>query len=253
MKALTEKRTVVMINKSALVYDDLMQKIDAEVYQLGTYLPSENQLCDLYGISRETGRKALATLAENGYIQKIRGKGSLVIEHRQYEFPVSGIVSYKELAQKLHIATENVVYGYDPKATLPIAAFASLGVDLTEEPVTAIKRVRVIDDEPDIIDKDYILKSVIPDVPRKAAEDSLYAYFEDELGLEIGYATKEITMEPANAEDRAELNLDPGAYMAVVRSVTSLTDARAFQFTESRHRADKFRFRDFARRQRKPM
>ncbi|RRK10411.1 trehalose operon repressor [Lactiplantibacillus garii] len=242
-----------MVNKSALVYDDLMQKIDGEVYKLGTYLPSENQLCELYGISRETGRKALAALAENGYIQKIRGKGSLVIEHRQYEFPVSGIVSYKELAQKLHITTKNVVYDYEPNGTLPVAAFASLGVDLTEAPVTVIKRVRVIDDEPDIIDKDYILKTVVPEVPKRAAEDSLYAYFEDELELEIGYATKEITMEPANAEDRQQLHLDDGAYMAVVRSVTSLTDARAFQFTESRHRADKFRFRDFARRQHNPL
>lgn len=240
-----------MVSKSAMVYDDLMQKIEREVYKLGTYLPSENQLCQLYGISRETGRKALAELAENGYIQKIRGKGSLVIEHRQYEFPVSGIVSYKELAHQFHISTKNVVYSYDPNAVLPVAAFASLGIDLTEVPVTAIKRVRVIDGEPDIIDKDYIVKTVVPTVPKQAAEDSLYAYFEDELGLEIAYATKEITMEPANDEDREQLHLDKGAYMAVVRSVTSLADARAFQFTESRHRADKFRFRDFARRQKK--
>ncbi|WP_047998788.1 trehalose operon repressor [Lactiplantibacillus herbarum] len=236
------------MNKSALVYDDLMQKIEGEIYPVGTYLPSENQLCDLYGISRETGRKALAELAENGYIQKIRGKGSLVIEHHQYEFPVSGIVSYKELAAKLHIKTENIVYSYEPNAILPVADFTALGTELTEAPVTAIKRVRVINDEPDIIDKDYILKTVIPDVPRSAAEDSLYDYFENQLGLEIGYATKEITMAPATAEDCEHLGLKPGAYVAVVRSVTSLTDARAFQFTESRHRPDKFSFRDFARR-----
>lgn len=240
-----------MVNKSTLVYDDLMQKIDREVYKLGTYLPSENQLCDLYGISRETGRKALAALADNGYIQKIRGKGSLVIEHRQYEFPVSGIVSYKELAQKLHVDTTNVVYSYDQDATLPIAKFASLDTELLAVPVTAIKRVRVINGEPDIIDQDYILKSVIPDVPKSAASDSLYAYFEGRLGLEIAYATKEITMEPANEEDRQQLHLGQGDYVAVVRSVTSLADARPFQFTESRHRADKFRFRDFARRSKK--
>ncbi|ETY75536.1 trehalose operon repressor [Lactiplantibacillus fabifermentans] len=237
-----------MLNKSALVYDDLMQKIDQEVYELGTYLPSENQLCQLYGISRETGRKALGLLAENGYIQKIRGKGSLVIEHRQYEFPVSGIVSYKELAQKMHVTTENLVYSFESPVALPVQAFASLGGEVKPVPVTAIKRVRIIDGEPDIIDKDYILTSVVPDIPKRAAADSLYAYFEGELGLDIAYATKEITMEPANSEDREQLGLDKGAYMAVVRSVTSLADATAFQYTESRHRADKFRFRDFARR-----
>jgi GntR family trehalose operon transcriptional repressor len=242
---------VLAVNKAALVYQDLLQKIDAEVYPIGSYLPSEHQLCELYGISRETGRKALATLADDGYIQKIRGKGSIVIEHRQYEFPVSGIVSYKELAAKLHIKTENVVYDYQSDALLPVADFTSLGTELTEAPVTAIKRVRVINGEPAIIDKDYILKSVVPDVPKRAAEESLYAYFEDQLGLTIGYATKEITMAPATEEDREHLVLNKGAYVAIVRSVTSLTDARAFQYTESRHRADRFSFRDFARRTKK--
>jgi len=126
--------------------------------------------------------------------------------------------------------------------------FTSLGVEMTAAPVTAIKRVRLIDGEPDIIDKDYILQAVVPDLPRAAAEKSLYAYFEQTLGLQIAYATKEITMEPATAEDQAHLDLPVGAYVAVVRSVTSLADATPFQFTESRHRADKFRFRDFARR-----
>ncbi len=240
-----------MVNKSALVYDDLRQKIDRDVYQPGTYLPSENQLCQLYGISRETGRKALAELAEDGYIQKIRGKGSIVIEHRQYEFPVSGIVSYKELAEKMNVTTENVVYGFEEHVSLPVQMFTSLRVEMTAEPVTAVKRLRVIDGEPDIIDKDYILTAIVPKLPKAAAQDSLYAYFENDLGLEIAYATKEITMEPANDEDREQLHLDPGAYVAVVRSVTSLADATPFQFTESRHRADKFRFRDFARRTKK--
>ncbi|MCP6652105.1 UTRA domain-containing protein, partial [Klebsiella pneumoniae] len=85
---------------------------------------------------------------------------------------------------------------YQPDATLPVADFTSLGTELTEAPVTAIKRVRVIDGEPAIIDKDYILKSIVPKVPKQAAEDSLYAYFENQLGLTIGYATKEITMAP---------------------------------------------------------
>ncbi|GIP68916.1 hypothetical protein AWA1501_10790 [Lactiplantibacillus pentosus] len=95
------------------------------------------------------------------------------------------------------------------------------------------------------------MKSVVPDVPKRAAEESLYAYFEDQLGLTIGYATKEITMAPATEEDREHLALNKGAYVAIVRSVTSLTDARAFQYTESRHRADRFSFRDFARRTKK--
>ncbi|WP_262351114.1 hypothetical protein [Lactiplantibacillus plantarum] len=39
------------------------------------------------------------------------------------------------------IKTQNIVYDYQPDATLPVADFTSLGTELTEAPVTAIKRV----------------------------------------------------------------------------------------------------------------
>ncbi|GAY77341.1 trehalose operon transcriptional repressor [Sporolactobacillus inulinus] len=39
-----------------------------------------------------------------------------------------------------------------------------------------------------------------------------------------------------------------GTHVVVVRSLVYLENAQLFQYTESRHRADKFRFVDFARR-----
>ena len=41
-------------------------------------LPSENELCQLYGMTRPTVRQSLSTLANDGYIRKHQGKGSIV-------------------------------------------------------------------------------------------------------------------------------------------------------------------------------
>ena len=54
--------------------------------QYGEQIPSEHELVKLYSSSRETVRKALDLLALDGMIQKIHGKGSLVIYQEMTEF-----------------------------------------------------------------------------------------------------------------------------------------------------------------------
>ncbi len=44
-----------------------------------------------------------------------------------------------------------------------------------------------------ILDTDIINAQIVKELPIEAASDSLYDYFENELGLVIAYADKEIT------------------------------------------------------------
>lgn len=120
--------------------------------------------------------------------------------------------------------------------------------EVTSIPVTHIIRVRHMDGIPAIIDYDYIAKSVAPIIPQRAAENSLYQYFEEELNLSITSSAKQITVETATPNDAKYLNLHAGEYVAVTTSITVLEDGTAFQYTISRHRADKFRYLDFAHR-----
>lgn len=115
-------------------------------------------------------------------------------------------------------------------------------------PVLRLTRLRRINEEPVIIDIDYIDRAVVPDISQTVAEDSLYAYFEQTLHLAIAYAKKEFTVEHATEQDQQLLGLTPTDAVAVVRSIAYLEDTTAFQYTESRHRPDRFRFQEFARR-----
>src|ERR1700759_473470 len=47
----------------------------------GDALPTEQALCDQFGVSRITVRRALADLAEQGYIERRQGVGSFVRQH----------------------------------------------------------------------------------------------------------------------------------------------------------------------------
>src|SRR6202051_1153079 len=57
----------------------------------GDALPTEQSLCDQFGVSRITVRRALADLAEQGYIERRQGVGSFVrARDRSEEAPLSG-------------------------------------------------------------------------------------------------------------------------------------------------------------------
>lgn len=236
------------MGKFERIYHDLARDIDEGKYSVGDLLPSEKKLTEHYKVSRETARKALAILADRGYIQRIMGKGSLVIDHKRYSIPVSSLVSYKEFAESASHNTQTELIELED-AILPHVPFQALaGGNIEQVPVTHVMRVRHMDGAAAIIDHDYIVKSVVPDIPREVAQDSLYTYFEQELGLNITSSSKQITVEQATPNDTKYLSLHAGEYVAVTTSITMLHDGTAFQYTISRHRADKFRYLDFAHR-----
>lgn len=233
-------------NKYISIYQKIVESIKSGVHPVDSILPSENELADTFNTSRETIRKALNLLSQNGYIQKIRGKGSVVLDFKKFDFPVSGLVSFKELAEKM---------GEKPSTTVHELSLVhpedeiKTPMKLTDKClVWQVVRTRAFGDEKVILDKDYLDYEYVPSLTKEICEDSIYAYVEGELGLKISFAKKEITVEEPTEEDRELLDLEGFSNVVVIKNFVYLDDASLFQYTESRHRPDKFRFVDFARR-----
>ncbi|MCI7766395.1 MAG: GntR family transcriptional regulator [Oscillospiraceae bacterium] len=66
------------MKKYEFVADSLSDEIGAGHYRSGAHLPTEEQLTEIFGVSRQTVRKALSVLAEKGFIEKKQGSGSMV-------------------------------------------------------------------------------------------------------------------------------------------------------------------------------
>ncbi|HWO74568.1 MAG TPA: trehalose operon repressor [Bacillus sp. (in: firmicutes)] len=233
-------------SKYAPIYRHIVQDIQRGIYKTNAILPSENELSQKFGTSRETIRKALNLLAQNGYIQKIKGKGSVVLDIKKMSFPVSGLVSFKELQQSLGRDTETIVYDFGL-----IHPGEFLQQQLQVKPnaeVWKVIRARKIQGERIILDRDFLLKEYVPLLTKEICEQSIYQYLEQELELHISFAKKEIVVEPCTDEDRSYLDIEGFDHIVVVKNYVYLEDASLFQYTESRHRLDKFRFVDFARR-----
>lgn len=234
------------MKKFERIYQDLEAKIKSGIYPTSTLLPSENELTKIYDVSRGTIRKSLDMLEKHGYINKQQGKGNIVLNHAAYTFPISGIKSYKEIAQEYQFSVETKVI-LNKRIKVPAFILEVIDIDPDEEFIHLI-RVRYIHDKVEIIDHDLIRASVIPEIPDDVANNSIYEYFEDDLGLTISYAHKEFFAEKATELDQDYFEINADDFVITVNSFVYLNDTTFFQFTASRHRLETFKFQEIARR-----
>lgn len=232
-------------NKYIQLYNIILEMIGKKGLKPGDKLLSEKKLMEKYNMSRDTVRKTLNMLVQDGYIEKARGKVAVITEKNKFAFPISTIKSFSEL----HIDIENKTYVENFEiAKNEKEIINKLDLRKDEEYFKLI-RIREIKKEKIIIDKDYIPRKFVSNIPLKAVKNSLYKYLEEELGLKISYCTKEITVQQATTEDKELLDMKNFDTIVVVKSFTYLEGGYLFQYTESRHRPDKFKFTGYAYRE----
>ena len=237
------------MKKYQKLFKQIEDKIKNEVYPVGEFLPSEHELMNSYSVSRDTVRKALSLLQEEGLIKKIRGQGSQVIREETVNFPVSSLTSYQELVQELGLRSKTNVVSLDKiiidKKTSLLTGFQEFRM------VWKIVRQRIVNDLVSVLDIDYLDMELVPKLTREIAEHSIYSYIEDVLKLTIDFAQKEITIDQSNDRDKILMDIGKDPYVVSIKSKVYLQDGRQFQFTESRHKLEKFHFVDFAKRNQK--
>ncbi len=72
-----------MINaKNELIIKDIKKSLNSGEYEPGDKIPSENELAEKYSVSRQTVRKALSKLIDEGYLYAKHGSGTFVADRK---------------------------------------------------------------------------------------------------------------------------------------------------------------------------
>ena len=234
------------------IYRDLKTKIEAGDYEYQELLPSESSLINEYDCSRNTVRRAIAALVRDGYVQTMQGKGVRNIYRplAQASFTLGTIESFRESAARNH-----------QESSTKVVCFAELTADAKIARITGfaagselyyLQRVHYLDGKALILNHNYFLKSAVPGLTKEIAEDSIYAYLEHTLHMTIVNSIRIMTVEKITEIDEKYLEVNQNEYncLAVVSSHTYNSDGVMFEFTQSRHRPDYFRFQDNAVRRR---
>lgn len=230
------------------IYKDLKQKIENNVYAYQEFLPSENTLIQTYNCSRNTIRRAVGRLVTDGYVQTMQGKGVRNIYEpvEQTAFTLGEIESFRESTQRNgNRSSTKVLLFTEIAINEKQAEYTGFPVD-TE--VYYIQRLHYLNDLPLILNHNYFLKAAVPGLTKEIAEDSVYQYLEQTLHMTIVNSKRIMTVEKMTQIDEKYLMMDSRDYncMAVISSQTYNSDGIMFEYTQSRHRPDYFRFYDNA-------
>jgi len=77
--------------------DHIVSGIRDKVWDEHTKVPSENSLCQQFGVSRMTANRALRELTDDGVLYRIQGLGTFVSENR----PVKSVLQIKDIAEEV--------------------------------------------------------------------------------------------------------------------------------------------------------
>lgn len=130
----------------------IIEKIEQGVYPPKSKIPSEETLCETYGVSRVTVRNALNDLVEDETLQRIHGKGTYVAEFFSPQKVVSG-GSFTESAESLNLhPTTKVLERTVETAGNKIAERLQIPAG---RDIIRIQRLRLIDDLACILETGY--------------------------------------------------------------------------------------------------
>src|SRR4030043_1545111 len=63
------------------LYEILKRKIEGGEWPLGSQIPTEEELCSMFNVSRATVRTAILELVRQGYLKRQQGKGTFVFKN----------------------------------------------------------------------------------------------------------------------------------------------------------------------------
>ena len=189
---------------------DIINKINTGVWTDHAKLPSENEFCKQYGVSRITVRKTLDELVASRYIYKVQGKGTYVAPKEQREIVLTKSTygcgamlraqgnhpSHRILVQKLVPCPEEIAHSLSMQEG---------------EPVFLYVRTYYGDDRPMIHAQSYINHHRLPGIERiNLTNRSLSTMISEEYGLTVSNERCMLHAISADPEIGAALGVNPG-------------------------------------------
>ena len=227
------------------IFLELAERIRSGTYLPGKLLPGEHRLMEEFGVSRDTVRKSLSLLSRHGYIEKSRGRGSVVINPSS-PIIVSGSMGFTEYAAYNKIRLRNDVLQISTVSEDP-SIRELLGIS-ADTPVWRIDRIRWQNDVPFAAETDYLNGALLPFPPREAAESSLYAFTEKTCGQKITGVRRTTAGVKASDLDADSLHLQKGTILIQVTSSAVNKSGGVLMYSVVRYSPELYVYEEFLQR-----
>jgi GntR family transcriptional regulator len=233
------RRSLEGEGEDAVLYAGLARALKRQIgngmLDEGAALPSERTLSDTLGLSRETVRKAIALLTEDGVLAKRHGSRTTVAG--RIEKPLASLNSFSEDMRSRGIAPGAL---WLMREVGPASPHEVMALNLSpSDLVCRLHRVRTGDGRPIAIERATVPAKYLPDPLMVTA--SLYEVL-DQQGARPVRALQRLRAAIATPEDAGLLDLAVGAPLLVVERRCFTRDNQNVELTETRYCGARYDF-----------
>ena len=220
------------------IREDLRRRIEAGQWKPGEAIPSEAELQEIYGVSRATVRQALSELVMEGLLIRKQGRGTFVAPPKIVE-PLPRLVSFTEEMRAVGMEPSTRSVKVEIVTDPPKRVRETLRTD--EDRFLRIERVRCANGQPIVLLVSYLPASLGVG-PEEDFSGSLYALLETKHNIRLGEAIQIIEAAIADEDTAAQLEIEEGEPILIIRRGTFAKDGRPVEYVEGFYPADRYRY-----------
>lgn len=217
------------MTKYQTVYYSLIQNIEDGKYSEDGKLPSERALSDELDVSINTLRKALSMLIESGYVNSRHGSGYYISTHQN--FNVLKLKSLGTTYKNRNVQSEVLNFEI---IRAGVQEAENLNVEVGEA-IYAIKRLRLVEDKPSILENTIVPVKLFPTLTEVIFTGSFYTFIEEDTPHKIDRAIKDISA--CNPEKAVTdlLQVTENSALLIIENYVYLKSGEQFEYSYNIH------------------
>lgn len=218
----------------------IIEKIENGEFEADTKIPSEQDFCVQYDISRPTVRQAINDLTASGRLYKMKGKGTFVssqkvyIHVKDYTGFTDSILDSKNPNAKNILSTE-IAYGQEHSKLTEVF---SLRLDAKSE-FAVITYTNTLSNDMVSLNVSYIPLSLFPEICEDIQENK--DVLRGKYPLIPSNAKSTLDIISTDQKDAIYLKLQPGQPLIRINNILYSKSGQPVEYIITKYRADKTR------------
>ncbi|HEY8462988.1 MAG TPA: GntR family transcriptional regulator [Bacillota bacterium] len=237
---------------SQSLYMQIKNRIKEQIlsgqFKKGDKIPSERELCLLFGVSRITVRQAINEAINEGLLFTVQGKGTFVANYNDFKVDqeLSHITPFKDSIASAGLSAGTKLLGYQMQPA-DFMLNKVLNIHLSQT-VFNLNLLGTANDEPVVFYQSFFELNLGLKLYQKALEKvekgtvfSTLDLYED-LHLTLAYADQTIEALVADESQAQALQIQTGAPLLLITSIIYSKPNLPVEYKKAFYRSDKYKF-----------
>lgn len=220
----------------------IMEEIDSGEYPVGSMIPTEKELSQMFDISRTTVRQAIADLVRKEHLYRTKSKGTFVCRPKVNQGFIHSFLSYDDDVRNAGRTPSTEVISME---VITVPEEISYQMDLPlDTRVIHLYRKRLVDDEPFVRVETYLPYAQCDFLlNHDFSRESLYDVLSRHEETRIVRIVRTCEVRTANAEDVELLSMKRGQPIHFFNSMGYSATGKLIEYSLSYYRGDMSKFR----------